>query len=206
MSRIKSALELALEKTETVHIDKAAMQAHELKQEAKRITSLFLNDPDEVDLEQKIKNFPKENQAAAADAAFEVLLTNLSLPSGDASLVRLAAIKKGVEKFCKDRRASMLMEQLAELYRQYMEDLKNLDSNCRKQYAPRLRQKEEALSKRMGQMVRIDPMQDPDFLAFLNGNLKRLREKYDMALAQARDQLRQFYGAGPFASGQKAFR
>jgi hypothetical protein len=206
MSRIKSALELALEKTETVQVDKAAMQAHELRQEAKRITSLFLNEPNDFDLEQKIRNFPKENQAAAADAAFEVLLTNLSLPSGDAALGRLAAIKKGVEKLCKDRRASMLMEQLAELYRQYLEDLKNLDSNCRKQYAPRLRQKEEALSKRMGQMVRIDPMQDPDFLAFLNGNLKRLREKYDIALGQARDQLRQFYGAGPFASGQKAFR
>jgi hypothetical protein len=206
MSRIKSALELAMEKTETVHIDKAAMQAHELKQEAKRIASLFLNDPNEVDLEQKIRNFPKEHQAAASDAAFEVLLSNISLPSNEAALSRLASIKKGVEKFCKDRRAAMLMDQLAELFQQYLEDLKNLDGTCRKQYAPRLRQKEEALSKRMGQAVRIDPLQDPDFLAFLNGNLKRLREKYDMALGQARDQLRQFYGAGPFASGQKSYR
>jgi hypothetical protein len=206
MARIKSALELAMEKTENVKVDKEALKAQTLKQEAKKIASLYLNDPEAVDLEQKLKDFPKDQQGPAHEAVNEVFLANIALPASEAALGRLAALTKGVGIVCKDRRVPALMEQLAGLYKQYLEDLKNLEAACRKQYGPKLKQKEEALSKRMGQQVHMDPMQDPEFVSFFQNNLNRLRDQYETALAQAREQLQSFFSGSSPLGGLKIFK
>ena len=45
MGRIKSALEIALERTESVKTDKASIGHFEAKQQGKRLANAFLEDP-----------------------------------------------------------------------------------------------------------------------------------------------------------------
>jgi hypothetical protein len=205
MARIKSALELALEKTESVKVDKDAMKAHELRQDAKKTASLFLNDSENIDLEQKLKDFSKEDQQTAREAVLEVFLANITLPSNELALARVSALAKGISVLCKDKKTPALMDQIKELYKQYLDDMKNLDAACRKQFAPKLRQKEEQLAKRMGQQVRIDPMQDPEFVAFFQNNLSRVQQQYEAALVQARSQVKAIFEASS-PGGSKLFR
>jgi len=58
----------------------------------------------------------------------------------------------------------------------------------RQQYEPKLRQKEEELSRRMGREVRLDPLQDPEFVNFYNQNLNALKANYEAVVEQAREQ------------------
>ena len=50
MALIKSALELALEKTKDMKVDPAAIEAAELRQEGKKAAGLFLDDPSRNEL------------------------------------------------------------------------------------------------------------------------------------------------------------
>ncbi|MCL2270275.1 MAG: hypothetical protein FWC24_02920, partial [Treponema sp.] len=58
----------------------------------------------------------------------------------------------------------------------------------RQQYAPKLRQKEEEISRRMGREVRLDPFQDPEFVAFYNQNLNALKANYQAIVDQVRNE------------------
>ena len=61
------------------------------------------------------------------------------------------------------------------------------------QYAPKLRQKEEEVSRRLGREVRIDPFQDPEFLAFYNQHMGAVRGKYEPVVEQARAESKRMF-------------
>ena len=74
---------------------------------------------------------------------------------------------------------------------EYVEERDRLRELVGQQYEPRLRQKEQELSKRMGQPVRIDPMTDPDFLAALRKANAQLDERYGTVLGKVKKDLGQ---------------
>jgi hypothetical protein len=41
----------------------------------------------------------------------------------------------------------------------------------------------------MGREVRIDPYQDPEFVAFYNQNMGALKERYEGAIAECKEQI-----------------
>jgi hypothetical protein len=71
---------------------------------------------------------------------------------------------------------------------QYLNEVTHYDQAIRQQYAPKLRQKEEELSRRVGREVRLDPFQDPEFVAFYNQNLNALKANYQTAVDQVREE------------------
>ncbi|HPB66047.1 MAG TPA: hypothetical protein PLW80_05765, partial [Spirochaetales bacterium] len=85
-------------------------------------------------------------------------------------------------------------EQLVGFLARYIEDAKRVEDAIRKQYAPRLKAKEQEMSARMGRPVRIDPMQDPDFAAFYKQNVGQMRDQYQAALDQAKADLAKLCG------------
>ncbi len=66
-----------------------------------------------------------------------------------------------------------------------------------RQYAPKLKKKEEEMSRQMGQRVRINPAQDPEFQAMLRDYLSQLDLKYDDVLANAKEEIRQLFAKSP---------
>ena len=88
-----------------------------------------------------------------------------------------------------EKRIQATFDQLGGFLKQYLEDAKRVEEAIRKQYAPRLKQKEQEMSARMGRPVRIDPMQDPDFAAFYKQNVGQMRDQYQDALDKAKADL-----------------
>jgi hypothetical protein len=194
MGRIKSAVEIALERTESVKVDKAKIEEYELTQEGKRMASAFLANPSEYDIQAKLKAMPAEKARVARKALVEVLLANVSLPSYKEQIAQLDALEKAFAQLSKDRNVGILFGELKKIFSQYFEDLAQLEGELRKQFAPRLRQKEEEMARRYGQAVRIDPMQDPEFVKVFNQNLGRLKGHYEGAADQAREELARIAG------------
>jgi hypothetical protein len=207
MAMIKSALELALEKTKDLAVDEAAIAARELRQEGKRAAGQFLDDPASGGLGERLEAFPKDKRSFVREGMFEVLASQLQLPTNEASMAKLELLGKAFASLGSpgglkgmalggEKRVQALFQQLTGFFRQYLDDMKNVEQVIRKQWGPKLREKEREMSARMGQDVRLDPMADPEFAAFYKQNVGAVRQQYQAALEKAKSDLAAMVGAG----------
>jgi hypothetical protein len=140
---------------------------------------------------------------------FEVLASQIQLPSNEASAAKLDMLSAGfsalaassgsgllgsVGSAVADKRVQALFQQLAGFFKQYLDDMKNVEQAIRKQWGPKIREKERQMAARMGQDVRIDPMSDPEFAAFYKQNVSAARAQYQAALDKAKDDLAAMIG------------
>lgn len=218
MALIKSALEIALERSKDIAVDEAALEAKALRTEGKMAAGRYLEDPETGRLDEKLAKYPKEKRAPVRDGMFEVLAAQLQLPVNEGSADKLeslaagfsslaagsaAGILAGVGSAVADKRVQALFQQLAGFFKQYLEDMKNVEQAIRKQWGPKLREKERQMAARMGQDVRLDPMSDPEFAAFYKQNVSAARAQYQAALDKAKDDLAAMLGiAGRQSQGQ----
>jgi hypothetical protein len=193
MGRIKSALEIALERTESVKGDKAGVELFEARQRGKRLANEYLGNPKDVSLGEALKKAPQEQRAALRQGIFDVLSSHISLPASPEDEGRIAAAGKGLELVIGDSRFTALYKQLSQALSRYLDEAAQYEEAIKRQYAPKLRQKEEEISRRLGRPVHLDPFQDPEFTAFYNQNMNSLKGNYEAAIAQVREQaLRMF--------------
>jgi hypothetical protein len=189
MGRIKSALEIALERTESVKSDRTSIEQFEAKQAGIRLANVFLGSGQNTKpLEEAIKKAPKTQRKHIEEGVFEVLLSRINLPSSKSDEKQLEAVGKGLQTIITDARFTTLFRQLREALTQYLEESARYEEAIKQQYAPRLKQKEAELSKRMGQPVKIDPFQDPEFVAFYKQNTDALKGNYQIAVDQVREE------------------
>jgi hypothetical protein len=201
---IKSALEIALERSKDIQVDEAALEANALRVEGKKAAGRFLEDPQGAGIAEFLGKYPKEKRGPIREGLFDILAAQLQLPSGDAGMDKLEVLGSGfsalaassgsgllggVGSAVADKKVQSLFQQLAGFFKQYLDDMKNVEQAIRKQWGPKLREKERQLSARMGQDVRIDPMSDPDFAAFYKENVSAARAQYQAALDKAKADL-----------------
>jgi hypothetical protein len=188
MGNIKTALEIALERTEAIKSDKATIEQFEAKQTGKCLASSFLENPEEnaKSLEDAIKKASKEQKTSLKEGMFEVLLSRISLPATKEDERRLSAVGKGLHALIKDNHFHGLYRQLLDILSRYLEETVRYDEVIKQQYEPRLRQKEVELSKRYGQPVKLDPFQDPEFASFYKQNMESLKANYQVTVDQVR--------------------
>ena len=193
MGRIKSALELALERTESVKSDKGSIDQFEAKQRGKKLANAFLDgtlspqNPRDG-LEAELKKAPKEEQRALKQGIFDVFIAQVTLPVTKDDEKRIEAAGKGLQAVIPGPQFGMLYKQFLQAISQYLGEMAQYDEAIRRQYAPKLRQKEEELARRYGRAVKIDPFQDPEFLAFYNQNMNALKGNYQALVDQVREQ------------------
>ncbi|MFP4373068.1 MAG: DUF6657 family protein [Spirochaetaceae bacterium] len=189
MAEIKSALELALEKTKNVESDPKAIEAHEHRNAGKRLASRLQEERD-LDLKKELKQYSGERRAWVEEGFSQVVLAAISLPSSEEELERLTALREGLTVVLgKGRDLDYLFQQVHGLFKQYLENRRQLIEQIRNQYAQRMRQREQELSRQYGTQVQLDPSSDPEFSKTLQDNLGRLREQYQGVVEQVREEL-----------------
>jgi hypothetical protein len=187
MGRIKSAVEIAMEKTEGVKSDKAGIEQFNAKQRGKKLANGFLSEG--LNLADEIKKEPSELRESLEQGVFDVLFSQINLPVSPEDEKRLEAVGKGLSVVIKDGRFPAIYKQLTQALSQFLQEAAQYEQAIRKQYAPKLRQKEEELSRRMGREVRIDPYQDPEFVTFYNQHMGALKGRYDGVLAGCKEEI-----------------
>ncbi|MBN2874719.1 MAG: hypothetical protein JXM71_06450 [Spirochaetales bacterium] len=203
MSMIKSALEIALERTKDIKADPKALAINEARQEGKKLAGEYLNAPDEVDFAELFSKIAKDKKEYVREGAFDVFAARIQLPlstlaSPETELAPLAAGLKALNTVpFGEKKMQAIFDQLGGFLSQYLEDAKRVEEAIRKQYAPRLKQKEQEMSARMGRPVRIDPMNDPEFAAFYKQNVGQMRAQYQDALDKAKADLAALCGKKP---------
>lgn len=196
MAEIKSALELALERTAHVVGDKKSLVAHEAKQTGMRLAGQFMDDPTK-DLKREIKALERDQRDSARDGAFQVLLSHISLPVQESDLTRLPAVEQGLSHLIRNDGAVVnIMSQVSQLLQQYLDTKTQVIEQLRQQFEPRMRQKEEQLAQQTGRRMKLDPSSDPEFIKALEQNNEHLKQQYGAVVTQAKDQLTALFEQG----------
>jgi len=191
MGVIKTALEIALEKTESIKSDKSGIAQFEAKQQGKKLANEYL--AGDMDLTGELKKAPSSDRDHLKQGVFDVLVTQITLPSSQEDSKKVEKAVKGLELIIKSKEFSAMAAQLTQILAQYLQESSQYDLAIRQQYTPKLKQKEEELSRRYGREVRIDPMQDPEFIAFYNQHLNALKGNYEPVIEQAREGARKMF-------------
>ncbi|MCL2008603.1 MAG: hypothetical protein FWG77_11025 [Treponema sp.] len=185
MGRIKSSLEIALERTESVAGDKHSIGKFEAKQKGKKTANEFL-DGNLQSLEKEIKAVSGDEQKSLKQGIFDVLISQITLPGSKDDLKRIENAVKGLLVLISDKNFASLSSQFLQVIGKYLEEAMRFEEAIKKQYAPRLRQKEEELSNRLGRPVRLEPFQDPEFAALYNQNMNALKGNYQEIVDEVR--------------------
>ena len=191
MGAIKTALEIALERTESVKSDKSSIDQFEIKQRGKKLANTFL--AGEADLADELKKTPKDQRKSLKQGIFDVLITQITLPVVKEDKDRLEKAGKGLAVVIDGSQFSAMLKQLIQVVDRYLQEASHYEQAIRQQYASRLHQKEEELSRRLGREVRIDPLQDPEFIAFYNQHISALKGNYEPVIEQARAEARRMF-------------
>jgi len=189
MAVIKSAYELAMERTKDIAGDKEALEASASSTEGKKAVSRFLDDK-EVKLRDELKKFDRKRAEWARDGMLQALLANLVLPADELGIQRSRRIAEGLSDLGnKSRQLSQLFAQLEDFFKEYIEERKRVRDLIEDRYSQKLKQKEQELSKQLGGPVKIDPAQDPEFVGLLRQNMGNLEARYAEVLARVKEQI-----------------
>ncbi len=192
MAFIKSALEIALERTKDVKSDPNTIKSDNLVKEGQKLASDYLNntDGDLTDLEKKIKNLSDDNKKFFIEGLKKTFLSNLRLPKTNNYEDLLNKIMEGFSLFTANKKdATIMVEQIKQFFSQYLENRSQLIEAIKQQYAPRLMQKQKEMAERYGQEVTLTPDQDPEFIEPLKSNLLKLETQYGESLSKVKEEL-----------------
>lgn len=197
MTEIKSALELALERTQDIQGDKETLKINNLKNDGKKLASAFLDpgeDTDDKEASAKFKSLSGEQQKVFREGFFSVMTANLTLPTAAGYESRLEILEKGLSLVIKDKKQiSYIFQQVTQFFGQYLQSREQLVAAVKQQYEPRLREKEQMLAQQMGSEMKLTPEQDPEFASLLQKNYAQLEEQYNQALQQVKEQLAEMF-------------
>ncbi len=200
MAQIKSALELALERTKDLQLDESALQAGKAKTDGRKAAGKYLEDADSAGLEAGMRATEPGQKEVFRRAMFDVLTAQIQLPSGSFDAEKFGVAAKGLGVVARlmpeakagmaaEKQAASLLQQISAFLSKYTEEVQRVEQAIRTQWAPKLKEKERQMAARMGQEVRLDPMKDQEFAQFYKQNVESLRNNYRDALERAKEDL-----------------
>ncbi len=192
MARIKSAWEIALEKTESLNIDVDKINKNNAIKLGRRICGLYLND-----IDYTLEKFKKEyneakDKASTKEGIVNNLLINLTLPSDLSFESTLDKINDIISEIS-DNSDEIIntINQVKEFFKQYLNHQDDLVNQMKEQFAPVLQQKEAQLQQQYGPDFRYSAEQDSEFMKLLDDNLKRLDQQYNETLDNVKEKIKQ---------------
>lgn len=194
MGQIKSALEIALEKTADIKSDALAGKKRELENAGKRIASGFLETGNEADLKKALSAYKNEEKNIVTEGIKSLLLLKVSLPQEEEEVDTIMNAGKALDLLYPHRHLNNLFDSIKSVLEQYFVSQQQLEQALEQQYAPQLRKKEMELARQTGQQIHLSPRQDPEFNQLLERNMRKLNEQYSQAMEQAKQQIHEIIG------------
>ena len=190
MGIIKSALEIAMENSKGIEANKELVQQNRLRDEGKKLVTKVLDDPS-FDLKAALKGYDAAQGKLVKEGIIQSLLANLVLPLDEFSMKDTKRLGEAVAATVTDtRKIGMIFSQLDGFFKEYVAERKRLVEAVERQYAPKLKKKEEDLSRQMGRPVKINPAADPEFQSVVRQYLSQLDAKYGESLDAAKEEIK----------------
>jgi hypothetical protein len=190
MGVIKSALEIAMENSKGIEGNKELVEQNRLRDEGRKLASKVLDDP-AFDLKGALKGYEARLVRSVKEGLLQSLLANLVLPLDEFAMKDTKRLGESVSAIVSDtKKIGMIFSQLEGFFKEYVAERKRVVEAVGRQYGPKLKKKEEDLSRQMGRPVKINPAADPEFQSIIRQYLSQLDTKYGEALDGAKEEIR----------------
>ena len=190
MGVIKSALEIAMENSKGIEANKDLVESNRLRDEGKKLVGKVLDDP-AFDAKAALKAFTGPAQKIVKEGFLQSLLANLVLPVDELAMKSPKRIGDAIAAIVSDtKKVSMIFSQLDGFFKEYLGERRRLAEAIERQYAPRLKKKEEEMSRQLGRQVKINPASDPEYQSMIRQYLSQLDAKYGEVLEGAKEEIR----------------
>lgn len=184
MARIKSAWEIALEKTQDIEVDEAKYRNDTLQKEGMALAGGYLNNTDRTmdAVAAKYASYSAEDKAVVRSGMVGTIMSNISLPSDDLYQMRFDRTCDLVNLVTDgDPQADGLMHQIGDFLKQYL-DAKNA-------FVDRMK-------TQIQQAMESNPegVNSAQYSQIISQNLKKMDSQYGEALENTKESLRQLLG------------
>ena len=194
MGEIRSALDIALEKTAHIEGDPKSADNRDLKNSGKKAAGDYLSGGDAKVLADALSGKDTERAHMVIEGIVAILLANLHLPAAETDLEKTAKVGAGLDAVLPNAGMTQLFGQVDQILRQFLAEGEQLKKALEQQFGPKLRAKQQELARRYGQTVPMDLHQDPEYLNALSRNRRALDEKYDAVIDEVRARVREIAG------------
>ncbi|OHD11582.1 MAG: hypothetical protein A2Z96_02045 [Spirochaetes bacterium GWB1_48_6] len=179
MGLIKSAFELAMEKSEGLTVDKEALKQENSFKKGRTIGLKSLSEgvdffKKEWKLLETDKEFSLKDGKLGVMEAWLSTFTLKIIPEGDKTILPLDSLMD----ILTGKSSSEILSQIKELLDQFQQDAIQLKTAIIQQLGPRLKQRAEQMAAQSGTAMRYVMERDPEFVKVMNQNLEKLREQY----------------------------
>ncbi len=192
MSKIRSALDIALERTESVESNPEKMREEKFTQEGQRLFSKYFFEKEKTldDIKHDLSSTDEKERIYMIRGFTHTLLANLTLPANDLYVENLGAIKEAAAHLSREpEEVSKLFIQIDGFFQQYLQQSSQLRSSVEQQYAPKLRQKQQQLAKQFGSAVELTPDRDPEFIELLQRHQQDMDRQYQEIVEDIKEQI-----------------
>ena len=184
MARIKSAWEIALEKTQDIEIDEAKYRTDKLEREGMALAGGYLNNTDQkLDIvAAKFASYEKNDLAVVRRGIVNTILSNISLPSDDIYQMRFDRTTDLVNLVTKgDMQAMGLMQQIGGFLKQYIDAKTAFVDRMKDQIQQAMENTPEGVNS-------------AQYSQLISQNLKKMDAQYGEALENTKQSLKQILG------------
>lgn len=185
MARIKSAWEIALEKTQDIEIDETKYRTDTLTKKGMALAGGYLNNTDQkLDVvAAKYASYSKDDLPLVRAGMVSTILSNVSLPSDDLYEMRFSRTCDLVNLVTdNDPRADGLMHQIGDFFKQYLEATTAFVERMKAQIQQAAENNPEG----------VNPSQ---YSQLISQNLKKMDAQYSDALENTKETLRELLKA-----------
>ena len=185
MARIKSAWEIALEKTQDIEIDEAKYRTDKLTKEGMALAGGYLNNTDQKadELAARYAAYSEEDRALVRSGMVGTILSNVSLPSDDIYQMRFDRTRDLVNLVTSgDPQADDLMHQIGDFLKQYLDAKSAFVDRMKAQIQQAMENNPEGVNT-------------AQYSQIINQNLKKMEGQYSEALENTKAALRELLGA-----------
>ena len=193
MSLLKSAWEIALEKTKDIEADAKKIREDELFNQGRRLAGTYLNELEDTGskIVKHLKKVEAEERELILNGIKATILSNIALPQNSLYSERLEKLGFLGEVIDGEEGESVaLLAQVALLLEKFIQDRDTLVERARAQYQPIFEEKREQMRQKYGKEINLSMDQDPEFIQFLQKNFNQLSNQYQQVLDQAKEQLK----------------
>ncbi len=194
MGEIKSALDIALERTRDISGSAASVATHDQKNLGKKAANAFLQSGD-MNVLRTLKAPPAgEDLDPVREGALAILLAAIRLPSAGSNAATINLIGEGLDILFPGTEQAALFSRLAQILDQYLEEKNQMEDMLRQQFLPRLRAKQQEMAKRYGQQVPMELEQDSEYINMLSRSKQAINQKYESVIEEVRARVRDAVG------------
>lgn len=184
MARIKSAWEIALEKTQDIEIDEAKYRSDTLLRDGMALAGGYLNNTDQsLDVvAAKYASYNAEDKAIVRTGMVSTIMSNISLPSDDIYQMRFQRTCDLVNLVTGgDVQADGLMHQIGDFLQQYLDAKSAFVDRMKAQIQQAMENNPEGVNS-------------AQYSQLISQNLKKMDSQYGEALDNTKESLKELLG------------